>query len=541
MIFGKEYHKFFKRKKRDKKPLSLLEAVFLFVDMPYNGGCKRNKHMQERHVFLDIETFPDLDAGRALLDGMTAETPDAEVREALAEYHRSIGSSLPAGQDVFFKPVFHRVAAIGALDIMRRSKEAAWTVRGISSSSLAKRSEAESLAKLDQLLRAEPRASIIGWNTRGFDLPVLRYRAMALQVPMPTLLFQYPEEVPKWKWNEDKVKPRDYWRRYGDDHLDLMESLSGFGASSRAKLREVAAALGVPAKIGELDGSGVETAIQKGRMAEVEEYAQRDCVTLYCIWLRRELASGTLSKEMYWASLASLRDAIIAKTDHTGGHLAPFLAHVESNVPGDFLAVPATQHATPYPKGEPNKPSPEAGTVPLQASEPEPCLVEAGPNNAPGGVAPKQGGSAEPNQDETISVVAGLTPEQIARIEKLPIRQIAEHLGAADEGAPGENAVDYTMRIGSMNREAALGWLRETFTYSYDDIAPKAYEAPTVPEVAEQAANPREVGRDEPAQDTGMRETSFAQRPDARQVTPRSPVAPSLLPPAPPPFIGRSR
>lgn len=497
--------------------------------------------MHERHVFLDIETFPDLEAGRALFDGMTAETPDAEVRAALAEYHRSNGSSSPAGQDVFFKPVFHRVAAIGALDIMRIDKESAWTVRGISSSSLAKRSEAESLAKLDQLLRAEPRASIIGWNTRGFDLPVLRYRAMALQVPMPTLLFQYPEEVPKWKWNEDKVKPRDYWRRYGDDHLDLMESLSGFGASSRAKLREVAAALGVPAKIGELDGSGVETAIQMGRMAEVEEYAQRDCVTLYCIWLRRELASGALSKEMYWASLASLRDVIIAKTDHTGGHLAPFLAYVETNIPGGFLVAPATQPGVPHPDGGQAAPSPEAIAVLPRTSEREISTTEPGPDNAPGGVSPKQGAGLEPNQEEVISVVAGLTPEQIARIEKLPIRQIAEHLGVSDEVMPGENAVEYTMRIGLMSREGALNWLREQFTYSDEDIAPKAYEAHTLPEVAEQEAIPRGDSRGEPATGTDMREVSVAHPPNTRQATPRSPGTPSLLPPVPPPFIGRSR
>ena len=337
------------------------------------------------------------------------------------------------------------------------------------------------------------------------------------------------------------MKPRDYWRRYGDDHLDLMESLSGFGASSRAKLREVAAALGVPAKIGELDGSGVEAAIQMGRMTEVEEYAQRDCVTLYCIWLRRELASGALSEEMHWESLVSLRDAIIAKTDHTGGHLAPFLAHVETKVQGGVLAAPATQPSTPHPDGGQAAPSPEAIAVLPQTSEPGISTTDPGPDNAPGGVSPKQGRSLEPDQEEPISFVAGLSPEQIARIEKLPIRQIAEHLGASDEVMPGENAVEYTMRVGLMSREGALNWLREQFTYSDEDIAPKAYKAPTVPEVGEQAANRREVGRDEPAQDTRMRETSFAQQPNARQVTPRSPGTPSLLPPAPPPFIGRSR
>jgi hypothetical protein len=140
-----------------------------------------------------------------------------------------------------------------------------------------------------------------------------------------------------------------------------------------------------------------------------------------------------------------------------------------------------------------------------------------------------------------ISVVAGLTPELIARIEKSPIWLVAEHLDADDKVAPGENAVEYTMRIGQMSRERALNWLRERFPYARDETAPKADEAPNVPEVAEQAENRREVGRDEPAQDTRMRETSFAQPPNARQVAPRAPGTPSLLPPAPPPFIGRSR
>ena len=69
----------------------------------------------------------------------------------------------------------------------------------------------------------------------GFDLPLLRYRAFALGVPVPGL---------------HGGGHRDYWHRFGQDHVDLCDVLSGYGASAKPSLAEMAALANVPVKIG---------------------------------------------------------------------------------------------------------------------------------------------------------------------------------------------------------------------------------------------------------------------------------------------------
>jgi len=222
-------------------------------------------------LVLDLETLPDLDAGRALLGAAADGLDTAALRAALgARYARE-------GQDpatAFLKPVLHRICVVGVLRAERDVPEAPWRVTRIRARSTDELTEAEMLTGLEASFRQQP--LLVGFNTSGFDLPVLRYRALALGVPMPALL---------------GPGGRDYTHRYGSAHIDLCDRLSGFRATTPPSLAEACSLLGIPAK-GEMSGYDVEPAMAGGRGAEVARYCETDVAATYLLWLRWMQAMG---------------------------------------------------------------------------------------------------------------------------------------------------------------------------------------------------------------------------------------------------------
>ncbi len=220
--------------------------------------------------------MPDLEAGRALLGAAADGLDAAALRLALgARYARD-------GQDpatAFLKPVLHKICAMGVLRAERDSPDAPWQVVSCRARSIEEMEEAEMLRRLEALFRAQP--VLIGFNTSGFDLPVLRYRALALGVAMPALLG--PEG-------------KDYTYRYGSAHIDLCERLSGFRATAPPSLAEACALLGIPAKA-TMTGWEVEPAMAAGRGAEVARYCETDVAATYLLWLRWLQAMGAAGTE----------------------------------------------------------------------------------------------------------------------------------------------------------------------------------------------------------------------------------------------------
>ena len=98
-----------------------------------------------------------------------------------------------------------------------------------------------------------------------------------------------------------------------------MDLLSGYGASTRTSLNEIAAVLGLPGKIDGMDGSKVEEAAIAGRHDEICRYCEIDTVMLYCAWLRFQLAAGDLTPDSHAASLALLGEAIVEMGEN--GHI----------------------------------------------------------------------------------------------------------------------------------------------------------------------------------------------------------------------------
>lgn len=244
---------------------------------------------RQRVLVLDIETLPDLDAARALLGQPDAEAP--ALRSALGRHYARTDE---APERAFVKAPLHRLCCLGLLAARRDSADDLWRVEALGTWTIAEESEAALLARFDRALRRGP--ILVGFNSGGFDLPVLRYRALALGVPMPNL----------------HAGSFNYLYRYGDRHLDLMDRLSGYRASAPPRLAECCALLGLPLKA-EMDGERVEGLWAAGDTARIAAYCRADVAATWLLLLRWWLATGALPEELVRGSLRSFADSVAAR------------------------------------------------------------------------------------------------------------------------------------------------------------------------------------------------------------------------------------
>jgi predicted PolB exonuclease-like 3'-5' exonuclease len=140
--------------------------------------------------------------------------------------------------------------------------------------------------RIDQL-----RPQLVTFNGSGFDLPVLRYRAMVHRIPAPGL------------------QARAYFNRYTNDAIDLCDVLSSFG-TGKMKLDDLSRILGLAGKPDGVDGSKVDVMVSAGQIDEVARYCETDVVNTYRLWLIYELFRGAMTPEQLGWSERQLRDYV---------------------------------------------------------------------------------------------------------------------------------------------------------------------------------------------------------------------------------------
>jgi hypothetical protein len=246
----------------------------------------------------DIETVPDVAAGRTLLglDGLD----DAAVAEAMFQRRRQ-----QTGGD-FLQHHLHRVVAIAcALRTPKGFK--LWSIGDPTAS------EAELVQRFfDGIEQLTP--DLVSWNGKGFDLPVLHYRALFNGVRAPRY-WEMGEGDRDFKWN-------NYLNKYHWRHLDLMDALAGFEPRARAPLDDVAQLCGLPGKLG-IGGAKVWDAVKAGRLGAVRDYCECDALNTYLIALRFEVLRGIMTAEELAAEHAVVREALVRDGR---AHLAEFVA-----------------------------------------------------------------------------------------------------------------------------------------------------------------------------------------------------------------------
>ena len=219
------------------------------------------------------------------------EITDDQVRRMLSERYARPGEGLDTA---FVKVPLQKIVCIGAIYV-ERTDRGLWTVIRSGVVHVGSRSERELVEGFVHSLTEVPSPRLVGFNSSSFDLPVLRYRALALAVPAQAI---------------HGSNGRDYWYRYGWDHIDICDMISGFGASARPSFAELAALSGIPAKIGGIDGSKVESIVAAGKLDELAAYCDTDIFVTYLLFLRFSLVSGAVNLESYGGSLVHLRQHI---------------------------------------------------------------------------------------------------------------------------------------------------------------------------------------------------------------------------------------
>src|SRR5262249_43299190 len=139
----------------------------------------------------------------------------------------------------------------------------------------------------------EVRPQLVTFNGNGFDLPVLRYRAMVNRVSAQGL----------------QVRP--YFHRGTDDALDLCDVLESHAAGAKLRVDELSRILGLTFKPNRqsrvlgfykpdaIDSSRVEELVLAGQIETVAHYCESDVLNAYRIWLVYELFRGSITREEF--------------------------------------------------------------------------------------------------------------------------------------------------------------------------------------------------------------------------------------------------
>lgn len=142
------------------------------------------------HVLIwDIETAPDL-RGFAAANGHEGKSDD-EVRAAMG--------------DKFPKQIYHSIICIGAL--IAHQQDDYCVVDALGAPHIGHRTERELIAAVvDKIAALNPQ--LVTFNGSSFDLPVLRYRAMAHKVPAIGLSARPYFNPPRERGNGNLRRPR---------------------------------------------------------------------------------------------------------------------------------------------------------------------------------------------------------------------------------------------------------------------------------------------------------------------------------------------
>jgi predicted PolB exonuclease-like 3'-5' exonuclease len=130
------------------------------------------------------------------------------------------------------------------------------------------------------------RPTLVSFNGRGFDLPLLELAA-----------FRFGISVPGWFQGTGKSFDQPRSRYNSTAHLDLYEVLTNFGATRfTGGLNLAANILGKPGKM-DVQGDMVQDMYDAGRLAEINDYCRCDVLDTYFVFLRTRVLCGQLSLE----------------------------------------------------------------------------------------------------------------------------------------------------------------------------------------------------------------------------------------------------
>lgn len=252
------------------------------------------------YLVLDLETIPDLSRWSPPADKPDAFAPTWAQRIVCIGY-AVIGRDYRSGSDRLGS---FRVFDDGDLDS----------------------GEHACLSSLSRLvadhMRSPGGATLVTFNGRSFDLPVIAMRSLCHGVQLP------------WYY-----KNRDVRYRFSEEgHLDLCDSLTDYGASTKCTLDALAKLIGLPGKVG-VDGSQVEALFRAEKYAEIERYCLADVAQTALLLLRFRLIQGALKQREYSEARYALMEWFCADARLSDVFGKPAIPPEPNGAPVDSVAV----------------------------------------------------------------------------------------------------------------------------------------------------------------------------------------------------------
>lgn len=280
--------------------------------------------MSDAILVFDLETIPDA-AGLRRLGAFPAELSDEQGVAHHADARRA------AGQSDFLPPHLQRVLVVGCL--LRTDKGIGirclegleqpdpWASAGADDSA-----EAARIQRFFRILD-DHEPTLVSWNGRGFDVPVLQHRALFRGVTASTY------------WDSGHfntgMKYNNYLSRYHARHLDLMDQLAAMQGRANASLDAVAQLSGLPGKLG-MDGGQVWPAYCAGQTDAVAAYCETDVVNTYLVFLRFQRMRGLITDQRLEEEESLVRRTLEGLVDSSssplsGAHWKTYLDAWESH------------------------------------------------------------------------------------------------------------------------------------------------------------------------------------------------------------------
>lgn len=237
-----------------------------------DAGCQMS---ERRFLVLDIETIIDWDLVRQVFDLDRGASADQAREQLLTKY--------PTG---FPPPPFQIPICIALIDVDYDSCK-------VLNATVLESSDEKTLLqlfwKVIRRRKGSPvRTTLVHFNGRGFDLPVLFHRSLKHRVPVVT-------------WDRSRYS-------FEASH-DVCDDLSDFGAASRPSLDVVAKMLGLAGKT-DMKGHQVEELYRQGEKARIMNYCMEDALNTYFVWLTIRLIRNEITEEKYREAFGSAAETV---------------------------------------------------------------------------------------------------------------------------------------------------------------------------------------------------------------------------------------
>ncbi|HJT33162.1 MAG TPA: 3'-5' exonuclease [Pirellulales bacterium] len=140
------------------------------------------------------------------------------------------------------------------------------------------------------------RPTLVSFNGRSFDLPLLELAA-----------FRYGVSVPGWFNLAAKAYDQPRNRYNLEAHIDLQELLTNFGCTRfSGGLNLAANLLGKPGKM-DVQGHMVQDLFNEQKLAEINDYCRCDVLDTYFVFLRSRVLVGQLTLEQEQVRIAEIK------------------------------------------------------------------------------------------------------------------------------------------------------------------------------------------------------------------------------------------